>query len=60
MKEPNKIPLDPTTPRAKDVKKIPLTKLYTDFDMDDDIYRPDRDSIYTIINDENNKKSTET
>jgi hypothetical protein len=42
----------------------PLAKVvfnnFTDFDIDDDIYRPDRDSIYTIINDENNQKSTET
>lgn len=49
MKEPEKIPLDPTTPKAKEVKKYPLNKLYPQT-MEDDVYiRPDNDSIYTPI-----------
>lgn len=48
MKEPNKIPLDPSTPKAKDVKKYPLTR-YPEA-MEDDIYiKPDNDSVYTPI-----------
>ena len=59
MKEPKRIPLDPSTPRAKDVKRIPLPKIYPE-KMTDDLYRPDNDSIYTPINNEDSKKSTET
>jgi hypothetical protein len=55
MKEPERIPLDPSTPRAKDVKRIPLPKIYPE-KMTDDLYRPDRDSIYTNINDNENSK----
>lgn len=59
MKEPQKIPLDPSTPRAKDVQRIPLTKIVQDLADGDD--RPDRDSIYTKINDnENFTESTKT
>lgn len=59
MKEPNKIPLDPSTPRAKDVKKIPLTRLDQVSIEDED--RPDRDSIYTTIkNNENFAESPKT
>jgi len=49
MTEPNKIPLDPSTPRAKDVKKYPLKKNYPQT-MEDDVYiRPDNDSVYVPI-----------
>jgi hypothetical protein len=59
MKEPKKIPLDPSTPKAKSVKLFPLNKIYPE-KMQDDIYMPDNDSIYTKIDNENTKKSTET
>lgn len=49
MKEPNKIPLDPSTPKAKEVKKYPLNKLYPQ-SMEDDVYvRPDNDSVYVPV-----------
>lgn len=48
MKEPKRIPLDPSIPKAKDVKKYPLVN-YPE-PMEDDIYiRPDSDSVYTPI-----------
>ena len=59
MKEPKKIPLDPSTPRAKSVQSLPLNKIYPE-KMQDDLYVPDRDSVYILINNENTKKSTET
>jgi hypothetical protein len=46
MKEPKKIPLDPSTPRSKEVKKYPLQKKDTPL-ADDTYVRPDNDSIYT-------------
>lgn len=50
MKEPNKIPLDPSTPKTKEVNKYPLNKLYPQ-SMEDDVYiRPDKNSVYTPIN----------
>ena len=56
MKEPKRIKLN-DTPSAKDVKKIRLTSNY-DLTMKDDIYiRPDNDSIYKPINNENNKQN---
>jgi len=59
MKEPEKIPLDPSTPRAKSVQSFPLNKIYPE-KIQNDFYRPDNDSIYNSINDEDSKKSTET
>jgi hypothetical protein len=62
MKEPEKIPLDPSTPRTKSINKFPLPKLYPEA-MTDDIYiRPDNDSVYIPINknNENFNESTET
>jgi hypothetical protein len=62
MKEPNRIPLDPSTPTAKKVKTFPLNKIYPE-SMDDDVYiRPDNDSVYVPINtnNENSKQSSET
>jgi hypothetical protein len=59
MKEPEKIPLDPSTPRTKSVNKFPLNKLYPE-KTSDDLYRPDRDSIYTEIKDEDSKESNKT
>lgn len=35
MKEPEKIPLDPTTPKAKQVKQIPMPQLYPESMRDD-------------------------
>ena len=37
MKEPEKIPLDPETPRPNEVKKIPMPSLYPE-KMQDDAY----------------------
>lgn len=49
MKEPDKRPLDPSTPKARAVKKYPLNQLYPQ-SMQDDVYiRPDNDSIYTPV-----------
>jgi|LakMenEpi03Aug12_release.lakeMendotaPanAssembly.Ray.scaffolds.fasta_scaffold5395474_1 hypothetical protein len=49
MKEPERTPLDPTTPRAKKVTPIPMrSQLYPEA-MTDDIYYPDSDSVYTPI-----------
>jgi hypothetical protein len=59
MKEPNKIPLDPSVPRAKSVKIFPLNKIYPE-NIKDDLYRPDNDSIYTAINHEDSKESPKT
>ena len=50
-KEPKKIPLDPDTPRAKSVPLIKMPPL-------SDNIRPDNDSIYIPIN--NNENSTES
>ena len=42
MEEPNKIPLNPETPKSKNVKKIPMPPLYRQqWDI-----MPDNDSIY--------------
>jgi len=37
MKEPKKIPLDPFTPKVKNVKTIPMPSLYPE-GMADDVY----------------------
>jgi hypothetical protein len=43
MKEPEKIPLNPETPKSKDVPKQPLTPVYKpQWDI-----MPDNDSVYT-------------
>lgn len=59
-KEPNKIRLN-ETPSAKDVKKIPLPPINPnqyDIDMSDDVYiKPDNDSIYTPIDNENTEQN---
>lgn len=59
MKEPKKIPLDPSTPRAKSVQIFPLPQIYPE-NIADDLYRPDNDSIYTKINHEDSKESPKT
>lgn len=42
MKEPNKIPLNPETPKSKDVAKIPMPPIYkSQWDI-----MPDNDSVY--------------
>jgi hypothetical protein len=42
MKEPEKIPLNPETPKSKDVNKIPMPPLYRrQWDI-----MPDNDSVY--------------
>lgn len=49
MKEPQKIPLDPSTPKAKQVRQLPLPGLYPEA-MHDDVYvRPDSDSVYVPV-----------
>jgi len=58
MKEPERIPLDPSTPKAKSVTKIPLPKIYPEA-MIDDVYMPDNDSIYVTIKNEDTQKSPE-
>lgn len=55
MKEPERIPLNPDTPRTHKPKSYPLKALFPET-MNDDLYRPDRDSIYVPI--DNNKQST--
>ena len=37
MKEPERIPLDPSTPRPADVDKIPMPSIYPEA-MSDDVY----------------------
>lgn len=46
MKEPTKIPINPNTPKAKDVKKIPMPPLRP---MNFEDIMPDNDSVYTTI-----------
>ena len=66
MKEPGKIPLDPTTPKAKQVKPIPMPKLYPDSIMDDlcssDDLKKHLDQINKILdetaNEDNNKNNS--
>lgn len=49
MKKPELTPLDPTSPRTKQVTKIPMPQLYPQ-SMEDDVYiRPDNDSVYVPI-----------
>jgi hypothetical protein len=59
-KEPNKIRLT-ETPSTKEVKKIPLPPIDPnkyDLDMIDDVYiKPDNDSIYIPIDNENNPEN---
>jgi hypothetical protein len=59
-KEPTKIRLT-ETPITKEVKKIPLPSINPnqyDIDMRDDVYiKPDTDSIYKLIKDENNSEN---
>jgi hypothetical protein len=59
MKEPKKIPLDPSTPRTKSVKSFRLNSIDKD-KTQDDLYMPDNDSLYIPIENENTQKSTET
>lgn len=59
MKEPKKIPLNPSTPRSKSVQKFPLNKIYPD-NTHNSLYRPDNDSIYTEIKNEDTEESTQT
>lgn len=56
-KEPKRIKLS-ETPSQKDVKRIPLPPINQyDIDMVDDIYiKPDNDSIYNPINNENTQQ----
>ena len=58
MKEPNKIPLDPSTPKTKQVQTIPMPKLYPE-PINDDLYVSDDIIIKnTKKTDENSEKST--
>lgn len=58
MKEPNKIPLDPSTPKTKEVNKYPLNKLYPQ-SMEDDVYTPINNPLETKFesDNENNQDS---
>jgi hypothetical protein len=49
MKKPEQTPIDPKAPRSKQVTQIPMPKLYPE-SMDDDVYCPDSDCMYTPIN----------
>tara|TARA_Y100000389_G_scaffold19883_1_gene17238 strand:- start:6626 stop:6856 length:231 start_codon:yes stop_codon:yes gene_type:complete len=42
MKEPERIPLDPSTPRPADVEKIPMPSVYPET-MSDDVYSSTKD-----------------
>ena len=51
MDKPKQIPLNPETPKAKQVKTYRMSPLYPE-SMSDDVYiRPDNDSVYTPIQD---------
>lgn len=58
MKEPEKIPLDPSTHKVKSVNKIPLPKLYPET-MLEDIYISNND-IYIYTDNENSQESNKT
>jgi hypothetical protein len=58
-KEPKKIKLT-DTPSCKEPNRIPLPPLHPnkyDVDMMDDIYRPDRDSVYIPIKNEDSQQN---
>jgi len=61
MKEPKRIKLN-DTPSAKNVKKIRLSSINSDIydiTMSDDTYiRPDNDSIYTPVTNNNENNSS--
>lgn len=42
MKEPERIPLDPSTPRPADVEKIPMPSIYPE-PMSNDVYSAKKD-----------------
>ena len=49
MKEPKRIPLDPSTPTSKKVKQIPMPSLYPET-MSDDVYSNEAaDSFWKFI-----------
>jgi hypothetical protein len=49
MHNPIPRPINPATPKAKEVKKFPLPTLYPQ-PMEDDVYiRPDNDSVYIPV-----------
>jgi|688.fasta_scaffold1206331_2 hypothetical protein len=59
MKKPKQIPLT-DSPKHKKVKQIPLPSIENQYDisMTNDIYiRPDNDSIYTPVKDEDHRKN---
>jgi len=60
-KEPNKIKMNDTPSPSKPIKKIPLPPINPnkyDIDMSDDTYiRPDNDSVYKPIENENNSEN---
>lgn len=70
MKEPKRIPLDPSTPRPKRVQQIPLPALYPET-MRDDLYSKSNEKDFwkfieehkesrKIWRDENNTESDQT
>ena len=59
MKEPERIPLDPSTPKIKNVKTIPMPKLYPD-SMQDDVFSSTTDESLANKKNENHSKSDQT
>lgn len=57
MPEPKKIPLNPETPKARDVNKYPMPKLYPQ-PMEDDVYTPiELDKINKTLDEASNEDS---
>lgn len=65
MKEPNKIPLDPSTPKQKEVNKIPMPPVYKpEWDItghsNDDVYTPiDLEKINKTLDKISNEDNSE-
>lgn len=63
MKEPEKIPLDPSTPKAKKVKQIPMPQIYPEA-MNDDLcssedLKKHLDQINKILDETANEDNSE-
>ena len=59
MKEPERIPLDPSTPKVKNVKTTPMPKLYPD-NMYDDLFSSTSDKILNNQKNENHSEGDKT
>ena len=49
MKEPNRIPLDPSTPRIKEVKTIPMPSVYPEPMKDDVVSEGAEQAFFNFI-----------